>query len=180
MKIPQKVIVASIVTAVVLSFGFVKDTSAQTELSDEQVKRISDNCLSIKSTLNQLRTSDALLRVNRGQLYEAVAAKLMNNFNSRVSSNSRDAKGLTLTTSNYQTALTTFRDDYKAYAQQLSDAIRIDCDDQPVQLHEAILNAREKRTKVHGDVVRLNQYIDDYRSGVNDFIINFERTSGTN
>lgn len=180
MKFPKKVIVLGFAAAFLLSFGFSGVSSAQTELTDEQLKRINNNCLSIKNTLNQLRSSDALLRVNRGQLYEAVGGKLMNNFNSRVSSNGRDAKGLTLTTTNYQTALTTFRDDYKAYALQLSSAIKIDCATQPTQLHAAIIDARQKRAKVHTDVIRLNQYIDDYRSGVSDFLINFERTSGNN
>jgi len=178
MKFSKKALILGVAVALLLSFGIFKDSSAQSSLTDEQLKRISNNCLSIKSTLNQLRTSDALLRVNRGQLYESIGAKLMNNFNSRVSSNNRDAKGLTLIAGNYQTALTAFRDDYRAYALQLSAAIKINCDTQPTQLHAAIIDARQKRAKVHADVIRLNQFIDDYRSGVSDFLINFERTAG--
>jgi hypothetical protein len=42
------------------------------------------------------------------------------------------------------------------------------------------LDARIKRNTVHEDVTRLNQYIDDYRTAINDFMLNFERVTGKN
>lgn len=178
MKLPSRLIVFGFIASLLMLGVVSTSASAQTTLTDEQLRRISANCLSAKSTLNQLHASDALLRVNRGQLYEAIGAKLMNNFNNRLTSNNLDAKGLLLVTTNYQTALTTFRSDYQAYERQLAAAIRIDCDKEPLAFHLAVEDARDKRAKVHVDVVRLHQYIDDYRSAVNDFYINFERTGG--
>ena len=153
-------------------------TSAKAEdLTPDQVAHIKSNCLSIKNSLNQLHASDALLRVNRGQTYESVASRLMDNFNNRLSVNSLDNKAMTTVTSNYRSALNKFRTDYIAYEQKLSAAIRTDCVAQPNTFHSTILEARELRETVHDDVLRLHRYIDDYRSSVGDFLLNFERVS---
>lgn len=155
-------------------------TAQAEELSPDQISRIQSNCLSIKGSLAQLHASDALLRVNRGQIYESIGTKLMDSFNARLSNNSLDNKGLVTVSTDYQKSLTTFRSDYQAYEQQLSSAIKIDCTKDPTSFHEALLNARTKRSTVHEDIVKMNQYIDDYRSAVSDFMLNFERVTGKN
>lgn len=165
-----------IATGVVL-FG-VQTTQAQATLSDEQRERIRTNCVTIKNTLNQLKVSDALLRVNRGQIYESMSSKLMDNFNARVSNNNLDNHGLVAVSSGYDSALNNFRSDYQTYERQLSSATRIDCTEDPDGFHFAIQNARTLREEVNSDVQRLHEYIDDYRSAVNDFRLNFERTNG--
>jgi len=177
MKIRLGLVAFALIAASLLSIVTPKNSSAA-ELSDEQINRIKANCLSIKSSLNQLHASDALLRVNRGQIYESMGTKLMDTFNSRLSNNGLDNKGLVSVAVQYQAALTTFRLDYQAYEQQLSSVIRIDCTKEPVAFHTALEEARTRRTIVHTDVGRLNQYIDDYRSAVKDFMLNFERVTG--
>jgi hypothetical protein len=179
MKIRVRFVLIAIVAASLLSAFALKTTNAE-DLSADQNNRIQANCLSIKSSLSQLHASDALLRVNRGQIYESVGTKLMNSFNSRLSNNSLDNKGLVSVANEYQTALTTFRTDYQQYEQQLSATIKIDCTKEPTAFHNALQDARTKRSKVHDDVLRLNQYIDDYRSAVNDFMLNFQRVTGSN
>lgn len=178
MKLPIRLIVIGLIAAVLLPIITIGTAEAQSTLTNEQLQRISANCSAAKTTLNQLHASDALLRVNRGQIYELMSTRLMNNFNARLTSNNLDAKGLQVVTTSYKTALDTFRSDYQAYERQLSTAIRVDCDKQPAEFHYAVQDAREKRAKVHQDVIRLHQYIDDYRSAVNDFYINYERTTG--
>ena len=177
MKIRARFLVFAMIAVSVFSVSLAPTASA-VELSDEQLDRIKANCLSIKGSLNQLHASDALLRVNRGQLYESIGARLMNNFNSRLSNNSLDNKGLVAVTQSYQTAQTNFRNSYREYEVQLSAAIRIDCTKDPEAFHNAIEDAREKRAKTRADVVRMNQYSDDYRSAINDFMLNFERVTG--
>jgi hypothetical protein len=161
--------------AVILASNAVQAQSS--ELTEDQERRISVNCLSIQNSLSQLHASDALLRVNRGQVYESMATKLMDRFNARLTSNSLDAKAMTTVTGNYRTALATFRTDYISYEQKLSDTMRIDCTEEPSQFHASVLRTRELRAKVHEDVIRLHRYIDDYRSSVGDFLINYERVS---
>mgnify|MGYP006879904469 CR=1 FL=1 len=151
---------------------------AQTTLTNEQLQLISANCQSAKNTLNQLHVTDALLRVNRGQLYEAVKSKLIDRFNSRLSSNGKDTAGLLVVTNGYANAFNSFRQNYIAYERQLSAAIRIDCDTQPAQFHNAVEEARALRLKLHEDVGNLHEYIDDYRSAVNDLILNDKSLRG--
>lgn len=171
-------IVAILLLATSLVFVSVQSVKAQVTLSPDQRERIRSNCLTIKNTLNQLKVSDALLRVNRGQMYESMSSKLMDNFNTRISSNSFDNRGLVAVSSGYDTALNKFRSDYQAYERQLATAIRIDCSQDPDAFHFAIENGRALRLAVNADVQRLHQYINDYRAAVNDFRLNFERTSG--
>lgn len=147
------------------------------DLTPDQAQQVQANCVSIKNSLNQLHASDALLRVNRGQVYESMASKLMDTFNNRLATNSLDNKAMTTVTSNYRSALNTFRTDYIAYEQKLSAAIRIDCAAQPNSFHTAVLEARKLRQTVHEDVLKLHRLIDDYRSSVGDFLLNYERLS---
>ncbi|MAU34193.1 hypothetical protein CL689_01165 [Candidatus Saccharibacteria bacterium] len=151
---------------------------AQSTLSEQQRQLIRANCLTIKNSLNQLKATDALLRVNRGQVYEAMSGRLMDRFNSRLNSNRLDAQGLTAITQSYDTRLNTFRRDYEDYARQLDAAIRIDCESDPDAFHFAIDNARTKRQQLHEDVKMLHAHIADYRAGVIDFQTNFERVAG--
>lgn len=168
-------IVSVVTLGLVMTFGSTP-TYAE-DLTPEQSARVKANCSSIKTSLTQLHASDALLRVNRGQMYESVASKLMDRFNDRLSGNRLDNKAMTTVTGNYRTALNNFRTDYIAYEQKLSEAIRIDCTQQPNTFHNAVIEARSLRATVHGDVEKLHRIIDDYRFSVNDFLLNFERLS---
>ena len=160
-------------------FGFAAQSvhAQSNQLSSEQIERIRSNCTSTKSTLTQLHASDALLRVNRGQVYESMANKLMEPFNSRLSNNRLDNKATSVVTTSYRSSLDTFRTDYKSYEEKLSRAIRIDCTADPETYYYTIEEARELRTKVHESVNKLHRYIDDYRTAVGDFLLNYERLS---
>lgn len=174
----KRLIILSAVLAIagVVSY-LTPNVMAQSALTDEQRDRIKFNCVQIKNTLNQLKVSDALLRVNRGQHYESISGKLMDRFNTRVSNNGLDSQGLLSVKTSYDNALNTFREHYTAYERQLLTATRIDCTKDPDGFHLAIENARTKRGIVHDDVLKLNALIDDYRATVNDFKTNFQRNS---
>lgn len=147
------------------------------DLTPDQVAKVKSNCVSIKNSLSQLHATDALLRVNRGQVYESMATKLMDTFNDRLAGNRLDNKAMTTVTTSYRSALNTFRSDYIAYEQKLSEAIRIDCSSQPNTFHTTVQEARTLRSQVHEDVLRLHRLIDDYRTSVSGFLLNYERLS---
>ena len=144
------------------------------EITASQIELIRTNCASTKNTLNQLHVSDALLRVNMGQRYESTSAKLMSRFNDRVSSNSFSNASLTAVTTAYEQSLDTFRSDYKNYEEQLASTIGIDCSKQPTVFYSAVITSRDKRNQVHSDVVKLNQYLDQYQSVVEQFEKNYQ------
>jgi len=171
------ILVGATAIAVLLGVSAQTAHAQSTQLTGEQIEKIRSNCTSIKSTLNQLHASDALLRVNRGQVYESMASKLMSPFNSRLSSNRLDSKAPSAVTDTYRSSLDTFRNNYREYEVKLSSAIRINCIDQPEQFHTTIQEARILRSKVHDDVLKLHRNIDDYRTAVGDFQLNYERVS---
>lgn len=160
------------------TFGVV--SAQNSPMTDEQIGQIRTSCFSAKNTLNQLHASDALLRVNRGQIYESMSTKLMTRFNSRADSNHLDVKDLTAVAQDYSTALTTFREDYISYEVKLSSALNVDCLKEPVSFYDAVTAARTMRAQVHAEVIKLHQYIDDYKTAFNAFTVNFNKTDGTN
>src|SRR5690606_37718300 len=98
------VFVASLVT-IGLLLPFVTTSAQADDLSPSEIQLIKTNCVTIKNSLNQLHVSDTLLRVNRGQVYEAMATKLMDAFNDRLGSNRLDNRAMTTVTSRYRTEL---------------------------------------------------------------------------
>jgi hypothetical protein len=171
MKISKKgILTGSIIAVLICMVPLMKIASAQNdEPTDAQIQLVHNNCIALKSTLNQLHASDALLRVNMGQLYESVSIKLMNGFNGRIENNNLNNKSLVSVTKTYNSFLDNFRDDYQSYEQRLSTAMNIDCQNHPTSFYTAISSARSYRDRVHSDVLRLNQSINQYQSAINQF-----------
>lgn len=142
-------------------------------MSDAQIQRIRSNCVEAQATLRQLHASDALLRVNRGQLYESISTKLMAPFNSRVSLAKADGLNLTTITSSYERQLNEFRSNYKQYEEAMSGVLRLNCVSQPVAFYDSVADAREKRKLVHQSTQALQKSIQDYRAEFSLFRKNF-------
>ncbi len=167
MKTSGKLLLTGLIATIVLVGASLTSVSAQENaLSERHINHIRDNCVSAKNTLSQLHASDALLRVNRGQLYESISTKLMSRFNTRVSNNGFNNSDLVSVTTGYGRTLDAFRSSYQTYEEQLSVALRIDCQKNPTQFYEAVASARTKRSQVNSDIIRLNRYIDDYQKAV--------------
>lgn len=163
MRMSKKILIISLFFSTFICSAFLLNVNAQTvPMTDRQIELIRNSCVSTKSTLNQLHSSDALLRVNIGQSYESMSAKLMEKFNIRVTNNGMNSTGLTLATTNYGLLLDGFRADYITYEKQLSMAIMIDCDAQPVAFYDAVMLARSSRNQIHDDILGLNQSLEQY------------------
>lgn len=160
--------------ALLVVFG-ASSVQAASELTADQRQHIQSECTQIKGSLSQLHASDALLRVNRGQVYESMTSKLMTPFNTRLSTSGLDNKAMTTHTTQYQNALVAFRSDYILYEQKISEALRTDCRQEPAKFYQMILEARELRTTVHEDVQKLHRVINDYGDAVSDFLLNYKR-----
>lgn len=153
----------------IATLGLVATTTARAEtvpLSEEHIARIKMNCVDAQSNMNQLHAYDALLRVNRGQLYELISVKLMAPFNSRLVLNRLDSLNLVPLTVTYDRQLATFRTDYQQYEQAISKALAIDCVKQPTEFYNLVVDARNKRKQTYDDVVLLQKTIEDYRNEV--------------
>jgi hypothetical protein len=160
--------------------GVVWHVSAQAEsapMTEAHIARIRANCVDAQSTLRQLHASDALLRVNRGQLYESISTKLMAPFNSRVSLNRLDGVSLVAVAATYESQLTYFRLSYQQYEEAMSGILKINCTNQPVAFYDSVADARAKRKKVHESTVALHNTIGEYKKEFETFAKQFEGAS---
>jgi hypothetical protein len=145
-------------------------------MTEAQIQRIRSNCVEAQSTLYQLHASDALLRVNRGQLYESMSTKLMEPFDSRLTLNSFNPSDLVSIAANYDAKLTEFRTDYQQYEEAMSRTLAMNCTNQPVAFYDSVADTRSKRTKVHDATLVLHQLIADYKNAFEAFAKNFKET----
>lgn len=138
-------------------------------MTDAHIARIRSNCVEAQSSLAQIHASDALLRVNRGQLYESISTKLMAPLNSRIALNKLDGSTLVSTAADYEKALDTFRSDYQQYEEALSRALNMKCEDQPVAFYDGVSDAHDKRMQVHANVISLQALIAKYKTVFEEF-----------
>lgn len=143
-------------------------------MTEAHIERIRSNCVNAQTTLGRLHTSDALLRVNRGRLYESIATKLMASLNSRIVANQLDNRTLVDIYTTYEQRLTEFRVNYQTYEQSMSETLRINCENQPVSFYDKVKATSDLRKKVHASVVSLHQSINDYKVGFEAFAKKFE------
>lgn len=154
---------------VVFNVQHVASADADGPMTEAHITRIRENCVEAQSSLSQIHASDALLRVNRGQLYESISTKLMAPLNSRIALNKLDGGTLESITLNYEKTLDDFRSDYQVYEQALSRVLNISCTDQPVSFYDGVRVSRDMRSKVHNDVLTLQAAIKKYRAAFEAF-----------
>lgn len=132
------------------------------KLTSAESAYISSSCTPIMNKINQLHVSDALMRVNRGQLYETTLTKLMISFDKRLQNNNVDSSVTSQITSSFSSQLDTFRKDYISYEEQLSSTIKVGCSSDPQSFVDNLEKSRQLRAIVYADVQKLNMYIDNY------------------
>lgn len=158
--------------AIMLSAVFVLGSPVQAEdstLTDAKLVQIRSRCHEIKASLTRIHANDALLRVNRGQLYERLSTKLAAPLNSRIALNRLDGSSLLSVTSSYELNLTEFRSRYQAYEEQLTTTMRTDCVKQPASFYDNLQLAREKRRAVYESTQKLARNITDYKQAFTEF-----------
>ena len=161
----MKRLLVLIFATVIVGIG-VQSVAAQDSapMTEAHIERIRANCVEAQSVLYQLHASDALLRVNRGQLYESISTKLMAPFNSRMVLNKFEATSLTGVTISYERELAIFRTNYQQYEEAMSKLLRMNCTNQPVAFYDGVNDTRAKRKKVHDSTVALQGFIKEYET----------------
>jgi hypothetical protein len=149
---------------------------ADDPMTEAQIERIKSNCVEAQSALYQLHASDALLRVNRGQLYESMSTKLMEPFDGWLTLNSYNASDLVSVAADYNNKLNEFRTDYQQYEQAMSKTLDIKCTNQPVAFYDSVSDTRDKRKKVHESTLALHKLIGDYKDAFEAFAKDFKET----
>ncbi len=131
-------------------------------MTEAHIERIRANCIEAQSSLTQLHRNDAGLRVNRGQLYEAISTKLMTPLNTRIVSSKLDGTTLVSVTALYEQRLNEFRSNYTQYEEAMTKTLRINCTNQPVAFYDSVADTRLKRELVYASDQAIQKSIREY------------------
>lgn len=172
----KRFIILALFFSVAASGVFLWQARAQetTPMTEAHIARIRANCVEAQSTLGQLHASDALLRVNRGRLYESISTQLMVPLNSRISISQLDGVKLVAISTTYESQLASFRSNYKLYEEAMSQTLRINCTNEPVAFYDQVNDTRNKRKKVHENTLSLHKTIGEYQAAFETFATKFK------
>lgn len=155
-------IISFIIAGFVCTIVVVSAMAQSVLITQSQQELIVANCTEIKTTLNRLHSSDALLRVNTGQTYESILTKLMKRFNERAVLNNMISDELEVATVEFEKLLNIFRANYVVYEQRLSATIDINCATQPQAFYDSLAVSRENRRILHDSVQQLGLALEAY------------------
>ena len=150
-------------------------SAATTSITPEKVTRIRTRCVENQAALNRLQKTDAFLRNNRGNLYQTIGDKLMVPLNRRLAANQLDAGPLLKIASDYNNEYSTFYDAYVEYDNALSKVRDTDCDREPVAFYNALLDVRDKRTKLSTSNQAIKELIRQYGASFTTFKTEYEK-----
>jgi len=165
----KRIIILFLVTLLTFCVTTVAVEAQSLILTDAQISDIKTNCTSIQSSLSRVHENDALARVRLGREYEAISTQLMAPMNSRFSLNKLNGVTLTQITVDFNAEFEHFRGAqgvYPDYERTLSNALNINCYNQPVEFFDTVTSARTKREAVAVSTARLDQLMAQYRAEI--------------
>lgn len=138
------------------------------DIGPEQTQVISQNCIAAQGSLQRLQYSDAATRVNRGYVYESLLNNLMTPMNSRLAANgySKEAAALSSITDRYQNELRKFKQLYETYDDNVSQVIKLRCQERTATFYEGVRGLQEKRLKISETVKSLDVLTEEYYKAV--------------
>ncbi len=135
----------------------------QSEVSEEKLKLVSDNCASIKTNLKGIQKSDARSRVYLGAYYEKILTKYMTALNVKLVENNTPDTSLIESQNKYASAKTSFSEDYIAYQKGLEELISIDCKNEPKKFYDELISVRSKQSVIVKDAAKLSKLLTEHK-----------------
>jgi hypothetical protein len=174
----KRIAILAALLGTIIGVGFAISTVVRaddtTPMTEAHIARIRANCVSAQTTLTQLHASDALMRVNRGQIFQSISTRLMVPFNGRIAKYTQQNVTLVELASDYDNEFTTFSTNYQQYEEAMSRTLQIDCQNQPVSFYDSVSDTRNKRQATHDSVLALQKTIQDYSTQFELFAKNFQ------
>ena len=150
-----KKLVTAVAVATILATTISATASA---LSEAQQGVISQNCATIKQSLEQLQRSDSRTRTYLGTTYEPLANKFIVPLNLRLVKNNLP------TFSDIQAEFTSdqtrFKDAYTDYMKSLGELIATDCQNKPDEFYDKLGVTRKKREILQKTTKSLSELTD--------------------
>ena len=132
-------------------------------LTDIQRGAISQNCGSIKQTLEQLQKIDSRTRTYLGTTYETIANHFIVPLNLRLVRNNRPT--LASLQTEYTAAQSIFKTSYTSYMRELEQLIATDCRTAPDDFYDQLIATRSARSILHDAALELDGLAEDqYRA----------------
>lgn len=152
-----------IICSILLAFLIATPTQG---LTDAQRGAISQNCGSIRQTLEQLQKIDSRTRTYLGTTYETIANHFIVPLNLRLVKNNRPT--LASLQTEYTTAQAVFKTSYTTYMRELEQLIAMDCRTEPDQFYDQLVTVRTSRSVLRDSALELNGLTEDQYQAVLD------------
>lgn len=131
-------------------------------ISDEQKTAISQNCSSMKQSLQKLQRSDARTRVYLGSVYQIVLTNYMAPLNVRLAKNNQPNAALASDQSEFTMARDAAAQKFIVYSQALEELILIDCGKNPEQFYDKLADVRQKRLDLAAATKTVREILNDH------------------
>lgn len=138
--------------------GFTVPTRA-VQVQNDELANISQNCSSIKQSLNRLQHADSRTRAYLGAAYETVANTFITPLNLRLVRNNRPDPELLEIQASFTEAQSKFRSTYTEYMRELENLIAVNCTTHPEEFYEHLETTRERRAALKDTTVTLTSLI---------------------
>ena len=134
------------------------NTHPAAALSNEQLGAISQNCGTIRQSLERLEKADSRMRTHLGTIYETVLGKFITPLNLRLVNNSLPTFS-TLQT-DFVVEQAAFKGAYTDYMRELEGLIAIDCKAHPDEFYNKLLTVRQRRSSLQKSVEKMSKLVD--------------------
>jgi len=146
-------------------FGASAAVLADNDIPQAKLDIIQQRCTNSQFILQQIEKREAVSRINRGRAYDQMLRQV-SAMNSRFAYNKISAPELIQLTAQLQAAVDKFRANYDHYDSDLSNAMRLDCKNKPVDYYNTITQARADRDAVGDQVNAINDLMRQYREAI--------------
>ena len=123
----------------------------------ERLAAISQNCPTIKQTLNQLERADSRTRTYLGAAYETISTKFIAPLSLRLTRNNYESASLLAIQAEFSAVQTSFRIAYTDYMRELDALIATDCSANPQDFSTRLEATREKRAQLKATTTQLSE-----------------------
>ena len=131
-----------------------------------QIDNLKWRCDSVQSTIRRLHTTDGLLRVNIGQVYNDISFQLMAKLNGRLAVNRVDSAKLVEITNEFESGREEFSEAYNDYEESVASLLKLNCQKNTAEYYAQLMVARDMRQKLAVSVEELNDTVVDYQVAV--------------
>lgn len=119
-------------------------------LSEAQRGAISQNCSTIRQSLEQLQKVDSKIRISLGTTYETIATKFITPLNLRLVRNNLPT--LSTIQSDFTLGQAAFRSSYTDYMRAMEELMAIDCRTEPDHFYDTLVKVRKQREALRESV----------------------------